>query len=231
MGLVARWKCTPTLPPLRLAGIAPVRPTPSVLLLIGIALDGRSIRRWTPLGRRTRLAKTEKHSQPEAANTEKQSGLLKSAAEAVGTVPDQLRISTQIAMQTQSGPIPSPEILKKYNEIEPGLAQRIIAMAEAEAEHRRSIEAQVVAIQGRDQSAYRRSEFFGQVFGLLIGLAYAIGAVYAAVHGAQMAASIFGTAGVGGLVTAFIMGRHNLYKMKQQELEQDQKITRRDTQP
>lgn len=199
----------------------------SAWLLIGIVSAGPSIRRWTLLIRRTQLEKTEKLTQPDAPNP-KQSDVVKPAADAAGSVPEQIRISTQIAMQMQTGPIPPPDVLKKYNEVEPGLAQRIIAMAEAEAAHRRSIETQFVAIQGRDQAAYRRSELFGQVFGLMIGLAYAVGAVYAAVHGAQIAASIFGTAGVGGLVTAFIMGRHNLFKMKQQEIEQGQNSTRRD---
>ena len=168
------------------------------------------------------MEKTEKNNQPDGDPSNKPSAILKSAANVAGTVPESIRVSTQIAVETQSGPVPPPEILKKYDEIHPGLALRLIGMAEEEAAHRRSIEKELVAIQGRDQAAYRRSELFGQIFGLAIGLAYAGGAVYAAVHGAQTAASIFGTAGVGGLVAAFIMGRHNLYKMKRQELEQRQ---------
>jgi uncharacterized membrane protein len=51
------------------------------------------------------------------------------------------QISTNIiAEQHYSGPIPPPEFLAKYNEIHPGLAERIITMAESESLHRRNIE-------------------------------------------------------------------------------------------
>ncbi|MCL2291097.1 MAG: DUF2335 domain-containing protein [Bacteroidetes bacterium] len=45
-----------------------------------------------------------------------------------------------IAQQHYSGPIPPPEALAKYNEVHPGLAERIITMAESEALHRRKTE-------------------------------------------------------------------------------------------
>ena len=48
--------------------------------------------------------------------------------------------SSYIAQQHYSGPIPPPEYLAKYNEIHPGLAERIIIMAESESVHRRKIE-------------------------------------------------------------------------------------------
>lgn len=39
-----------------------------------------------------------------------------------------------------TGPLPSPEILSKYNEVLPNAAERIISMAEAQAKHRQEIE-------------------------------------------------------------------------------------------
>ena len=85
---------------------------------------------------------------------------------------------------------------------------------------------EVIAIQGRDQSAYRRSEFLGQVFGLAIGIAAIGSATYMAVHGAQLAASVIGTGGVTGLVTAFIVGRHTLLKQRKQEFQQQMEAQR-----
>jgi uncharacterized membrane protein len=80
--------------------------------------------------------------------------------------------SAQIAqMQQISGPVPSPDILRAYDEMTPGLADRIVRMAEQEAEHRRKIEFEIVSIQGLDQKSYRRSELMGQILGLTIGLA------------------------------------------------------------
>ena len=126
----------------------------------------------------------------------------------------------QIEQQQLSGPVPSPELLRQYESLRPGFADRLIRLAEQEAEHRRKMESEVLALQSTDQKAYRRSEFAGQIFGLCIGLAAIAGAVVMAVHGAQLAATFLGTGGVTGLVTAFILGRSFFLKQKKQEFEQ-----------
>jgi uncharacterized membrane protein len=169
------------------------------------------------------MAKSEKLPQRDGGRPPVDKSLLTSAA-AAAAMPAQLHVSAHLAMQQQSGPIPPPEILRKYDEIHPGLAERIIKMAEEEAAHRRIMEREVTAVQARDQTAYRRSELLGQVFGFAIGLAAIGGAALAAVKGAQIAASFIGTAGVTGLVTAFIMGRHALLKFKQEDFRQQQQI-------
>ncbi len=168
------------------------------------------------------MAKSEKLPQRDGGRPPVDKSLLTSAA-AAAAMPAQLHVSAHLAMQQQSGPIPPPEILRKYDEIHPGLAERIIKMAEEEAAHRRIMEREVTAVQARDQTAYRRSEL-GQVFGFATGLAAIGGAALAAVKGAQIAASFIGTAGVTGLVTAFIMGRHALLKFKQEDFRQQQQI-------
>lgn len=46
-----------------------------------------------------------------------------------------------VSQQTQfSGPIPHPDVLREYDKIIPGAAERIVAMAEREQEHRHAIE-------------------------------------------------------------------------------------------
>jgi uncharacterized membrane protein len=50
---------------------------------------------------------------------------------------DQL-LSFAMKVSRHSGPLPDPESLRKYNEVVPGLAERMIAMVEKEGEHRRS---------------------------------------------------------------------------------------------
>ncbi len=127
----------------------------------------------------------------------------------------------QIAQQhTTSGPLPHPDILQKYELAMPGLADRIVKMAENESEHRRKVEAEMIAIQGREQIAYRRSEILGQIFGLAIGITAIVCATFAAIHGAQIAAAFIGTTGVTGLVTAFIVGRNMLLKAKRLDFDQ-----------
>ena len=44
-----------------------------------------------------------------------------------------------------SGPLPPPEALDKYNQALPGAAERILAMAEKQSDHRRELEAKVVS--------------------------------------------------------------------------------------
>jgi uncharacterized membrane protein len=47
------------------------------------------------------------------------------------------KISTNLSVQqSYSGPIPDPHSLAQYEQLQPGLAERIIRMAEKEAEHR-----------------------------------------------------------------------------------------------
>ena len=131
--------------------------------------------------------------------------------------------SAQIAqMQVQAGPLPPPELLRQYEAITAGLVDRIVKMAEDEAQHRRKMEAEIVAVQSRDQQAYRRAELLGQVCGLSIGVFAIGGAVFCSVRGAQIAGAFIGTTGVTGLVTAFILGRTFLMKQRQQEIRQQQ---------
>jgi len=55
--------------------------------------------------------------------------------------------STNISLQhhqAYSGPIPDPDSLAKYEQIQPGFAERIIKMAEDEASHRRTNENKII---------------------------------------------------------------------------------------
>jgi uncharacterized membrane protein len=98
-----------------------------------------------------------------------------------------------------SGPIPPPTLLAHYDQITPGLASRIVAMAEAQSQHRQAIESQVIA------GDVRRS-YLGLVFGLLIGLAGLITGGIVAVCDQPWAGVGLGGATLGTLVGAFIYG-------------------------
>lgn len=62
-----------------------------------------------------------------------------------------------------SGPIPPPSVLKQYEEMQPGSADRILKMAEMQAEHRMELEKK--AIGGQVDQSKR-----GQVFGFILAL-------------------------------------------------------------
>jgi len=56
------------------------------------------------------------------------------------TVPAGQKEQTKVAHLTQqqfSGPVPHPQILQGYDQIIPGAAERILRMAEEDAEHQR----------------------------------------------------------------------------------------------
>src|SRR5262245_5556562 len=94
--------------------------------------------------------------------------------------------------QSFSGPLPPPELLGKYEAICPVSADRIISLAEREAEHRRSIEKAIVSAgveqEKRDSAEARR----GQVCALLITLAAIGTGAYTALQGHEIAGSILG---------------------------------------
>ena len=63
--------------------------------------------------------------------------------------PNNPQLSEYLAISTRtqtnwSGPIPPPEVLEKYNQILPGMAQRILAMAEKQSDHRQKVEVAVI---------------------------------------------------------------------------------------
>lgn len=117
-------------------------------------------------------------------------------------------------------------MLKQYEAMLPGLANRIIAMAEQEAAHRRKIEEDIVKAQLKDAEKYRVAEIVGQVCGLIIGITAIGGATYSAVHGAQWTGGFIGTAGVTGLVTAFILGRTLQMRQRKEDAETARKNAR-----
>jgi len=98
-----------------------------------------------------------------------------------------------------SGPIPHPIILRQYEELLPGAADRIIKMAEKQAEHRQELE--------KKNLDYSHGQITkGQYLGFFIGLISIIAGAYCSIQGATIPGSFIGTAGVVGLVTVFVLG-------------------------
>lgn len=98
------------------------------------------------------------------------------------------------------GPLPPPGLLADYERVTPGLADRIVAMAESESAHRRGMEEKIVS---KSFSEAR----LGQIFALAICLATIGVGSYTALQGKEWAGIAIGISGVSGIVTTFIMGR------------------------
>jgi uncharacterized membrane protein len=93
-------------------------------------------------------------------------------------------------------------VLGAYDEVQQGLAARIVAMAESEAAHRHAMEVRMV-----DGTFKERAR--GQHYGLAIGIVAIIAGAWTGALGHQISGSIIGGGGVVGLVAVFVIGRRS----------------------
>lgn len=98
-----------------------------------------------------------------------------------------------------SGPIPHPELLKKYEDIKEGFAERIVSMAEIQLNHRVSCEDKVV--EGSVSDSKR-----GQIFAFVLSLLFLGSAVFLGFNGHDWLAGGLGGGTLVSLVTVFITG-------------------------
>lgn len=110
-------------------------------------------------------------------------------------------VTSQIAVQqTWQGPIPSPKQLAEFEAIKPGLANRIVSMAEDEGVHSRLIERRAL-------NWSIAAQLVGQVFGLGIALACLYAAYWLAMAGHDAVAGILGGATLTTVALAFLRWR------------------------
>ena len=106
-----------------------------------------------------------------------------------------------------SGPLPDPQTLTRYNEIIPDAAERILAMAEQNAEHYRQLERMALAAQVDDNNARHRNIRRGQIAAILsVAASFAI-AGYALYLGHAAVSGTICSVTVIGLVATFVTGR------------------------
>lgn len=125
------------------------------------------------------------------------------------SLPPELKSQVQslfVSMQRRA-PIPMAKELGDYEIVVPGSANRIIVMAEQNAEHRRMIENKIVDAELADKVADRAERRLGQIFGLTIGIVSIVAGAITTYLGHPVAGSFIGTSGVVGLVSVFVLGR------------------------
>ncbi|MBS0204493.1 MAG: DUF2335 domain-containing protein [Planctomycetes bacterium] len=111
-----------------------------------------------------------------------------------------------------AGPLPPPQILEDYNRIVPGSANRILSMAEKQADHRRRLETQIT-------SSDITNSRVGLVFGLVIGLGGIAAATVIAIYGHPQAGVGMGLLTLGSLVSVFVYGSRIRMKERQAKWE------------
>ncbi|MCA8976783.1 MAG: DUF2335 domain-containing protein [Planctomycetes bacterium] len=98
------------------------------------------------------------------------------------------------------GPLPPPEALQHYEAIHPGLANRIVTMAEEQSAHRRGIETSVV---NGNLEAQRRGQWLAFVLALAV-MGFAGVLVYAGMTAPGVGLVI---TEIAGFVGVFLWGR------------------------
>jgi uncharacterized membrane protein len=104
-----------------------------------------------------------------------------------------------LRVETFVGPLPHPDVLKKFEDIVPGAAKQIIEQANKQTDHRINIEKQVI------QSDIRKS-YLGLVFGFILGLVGIGGGIYATTLGHNVFGPLLSGGTLVSLVYAFIYG-------------------------
>ena len=120
-----------------------------------------------------------------------------------------------------SGILPPPELLNQYDQICPGLADRIMKIAEGAAAHCHSMDkATLEANIGFHKNQFMEARI-GQFCALLIGITAILSGAYVSINGAQIAGGVIGGAGVIGLVSVFIYGRKYKADVEEEKVEED----------
>lgn len=133
--------------------------------------------------------------------------------QAASQTADQRRMIA-LSMEQFSGPMPHPGQLAKYEEICPGAADRMLRMAEAEAEHRRSCEARVVEAQIADNDRWHDESKRGQICALAIVIVAIVAGSAVAYSGHPVAGSVISGSSVTAIVGIFIAGRRRSEEKK-----------------
>lgn len=123
---------------------------------------------------------------------------------------------TIIRQESFAGPIPPPQVLKGYEDILPGSADRILKMAENQQQHRIEIEKKAISSQSENS---KRGQIFAFIVFILcsfIGLAFAY-------FDMKTFAGIFLTGTMLALVALFIGGRVKIQaNLKEKSKDQEQ---------
>jgi uncharacterized membrane protein len=108
--------------------------------------------------------------------------------------------TTVMSVSIRSGPLPPSEELAAYNKLIPNGADRVMAMAEKQQDHR--IEIEKVAVTSQQNQGER-----GQIFALIIAVIAILASVGVTLMGHETAGSILGGSTVVSLVAIFVTGK------------------------
>jgi uncharacterized membrane protein len=114
---------------------------------------------------------------------------------------------------TRSGPLPTPDELERYEAIVPGMAERLVAKFEQQADHRMSLESDVI------HADIRRGNW-GLIAAFIFGLIVLVASVVLILNGHE-------GAGTTGIIVEFLtFGGAFLYGSETRRRERNRKVGR-----
>lgn len=123
-----------------------------------------------------------------------------------GTSSNVAGASMSMALRTRSfhGPLPSPEIIREYEEIRPDIVDTVLTMALSEQKHRHWREAELIALEREKEKTEQSLIGRGQWLGFAICLGIILLSAYVASEGHPGFGSLLGGGAVVTLVANFI---------------------------
>lgn len=127
-------------------------------------------------------------------------------------LPDNSESQRSVSIQRlRVGPLPDPDTLREYEQVYPGIAERIVQRFEKEAEHRHAIEHKIVDAeilhQKSSMAAFRYGQFFAFTIAIVGLTVSGVGVYHATSTGHAWAAASIGGVSLATLVGVFIYGR------------------------
>jgi len=126
-------------------------------------------------------------------------GLPKEAQELLDKFPNKTKRNIIAQFASYSGPIAHPALVREYEAILPGAAERILTMAEAEGNHRRQQESKVINCEVKCKAT-------GLWLGFVIGLVAVAGSCAVAIFSSPAAGAALGIGSIASLVGVFVYG-------------------------
>lgn len=108
---------------------------------------------------------------------------------------------TSISSSSFSGPLPPPQLMEGYEQVLKGSAERILAMAEAQTQHRIKQENTIV-------KRSLNQKLLGLIFGGICTIALLLIVYNLAQNGHDWLAGVLGTTTVLGILSIFILGHY-----------------------
>jgi uncharacterized membrane protein len=133
-----------------------------------------------------------------------------------------LAMREEFTASMRSGPLPAPDELAAYGQVSPDLVDRIVKMAEKQADHRRQMERDVLALEKLELQTEAKLAQRGQLFGLIIGIVALIASGVAFAFNHEVGGTILGSADLIGLVAVFVLGRRASADSSKAERESDE---------